>query len=106
MGIALRNTSWGASLYAFLSRRLKASKPSSLFFPLSWKCFCAMAGPLLSLQEAKMQKHKLESLTANVFLIGVVLFLRSPYFTHLSDTYINILTAFYLCPINSKERNI
>lgn len=65
-----------------------------------------MAGPLLRLQGAKKQKHELESLAANVFLIGVVFFLRSSDFTHLSDTYISVFTAFYLCQLNAKERNL
>lgn len=72
------------------THRLKTNTLTSLVFPFSWKCFCAMVGPLLGLQEAKKQKHKLESLTENVFLSGVVLFLHSSYFTHLSDTYICI----------------
>lgn len=35
------------------------NKPSSLFFPLSRECLCAMGGPLLRLQGAKEQKHEL-----------------------------------------------
>lgn len=75
-------------------------------FLLSWNCFCAMAGPLLGLQEVKKQKQELESLTENVFLVGVVFFLCSSYFTHLTDIHISIFTAFYLCQLNAKERNL
>lgn len=35
------------------------NEPSSLFFPLSRECLCAMGGPLLRLQGAKEQKHEL-----------------------------------------------